>query len=623
MSFLYPYVLLALALPLLLAVGIVVARRRAGAAWRRLVSPAHPELVRRLPAWRVAAPVALALLALVGIIVAAARPINGYGQGEGTASGRNLLIALDISRSMETQDVAPSRLDEARAAAYELIDALPGDKIGLIVFSGEADVVVPLTYDHTALRDALEQVNRDWAGYGGTNFGLLLRAAMQNFTRSAPEGANALVILSDGEDTVDSSLEIAEEARKSKLLVITVGIGTPAGGAIPDPQGENGLWQDASGRHVISKLDVAALRRFAEATGGDYFTMNSGADLAAFARQAAEKLDRHEETYDAGREPLDLFAWFALPSLLALLAAIIIGSEWRAPRHTALLIALLWALPAAQAATEPESYSQAIQALGKGELDAAREQFSAALLSENPALQAAAHLALGNMRSRSTFDKLRSLYEGGEEASAPKLSIEALQGIVDELREDMIPYRDALAADDQLSAAQQNIAKLETLIKRIEEEIERMKQQQNQDNQQNQDQQQGQDDKQNQDQQQGQDDKQNQDQQQNQDNQKNQDQQQGQDDKQNQDRQQGQDNKQNQDPQQGQEQNQEPQQSQNAQGDARGQEAQAQQAEEAELTEDQKNKQRAAGVLRMHLDEEKGSPIPHFNKAVRPPSKDY
>ena len=694
MSFLYPYVLLALALPLLLAVGIVVARRRAGAAWRRLVSPAHPELVRRLPAWRVAAPVALALLALVGIIVAAARPINGYGQGEGTASGRNLLIALDISRSMETQDVAPSRLDEARAAAYELIDALPGDKIGLIVFSGEADVVVPLTYDHTALRDALEQVNRDWAGYGGTNFGLLLRAAMQNFTRSAPEGANALVILSDGEDTVDSSLEIAEEARKSKLLVITVGIGTPAGGAIPDPQGENGLWQDASGRHVISKLDVAALRRFAEATGGDYFTMNSGADLAAFARQAAEKLDRHEETYDAGREPLDLFAWFALPSLLALLAAIIIGSEWRAPRHTALLLVLLWALPVAQAATEPESYSQAIQALGKGELDAAREQFSAALLSENPALQAAAHLALGNMRSRSTFDKLRSLYEGGEEASAPKLSIEALQGIVDELREDMIPYRDALAADDRLSAAQQNIAKLEALIKRIEEEIERMKQQQNQDNQQNQDQQQNQDnqqnqdqqqnqdnqqnqdqqgqddkqnqdqqqgqddqqnqdrqqgqddqqnqdqqqgqddkqnqdrqqnqdDKQNQDQQQGQDDKQNQDQQQGQDDKQNQDQQQGQDDKQNQDQQQGQDNKQNQDPQQGQEQNQEPQQPQNAQGDARGQEAQAQQAEEAELTEDQKNKQRAAGVLRMHLDEEKGSPIPHFNKAVRPPSKDY
>ena len=252
MSFLYPDILWFLLLIPVLAVLVTMAWRSSGQGWRKLVSARHSELVQRRPLWRTALPATFGLLALTCTIIALARPINGYREGGATTTGRNLLIALDISRSMETQDVTPSRLAEARAAAYELIDALPGDKIGLIVFSGEADLVVPLTYDHTALRDALEQVNRSWAGVGGTNFGLVLRKAMQDFKRSAPEGStNALVILSDGEDTVNSSLDIAKEAKENKLLVITVGIGTAAGGPIPDERGENGLWQDAQGKHVI------------------------------------------------------------------------------------------------------------------------------------------------------------------------------------------------------------------------------------------------------------------------------------------------------------------------------------------------------------------------------------
>ena len=566
MTFLYPYVLIALALPALLGALAVYLHRRAGHAWQQLVSPAHPELVHRRPRYQVALPVALGLLALTGIILAAARPINGYTQGEGTATGRNLLIALDISRSMETQDVSPSRLEEARAAAYELIEALPGDKIGLIVFSGEADVVVPLTYDHTALRDALEQVNRDWAGYGGTNFGLLLRCAMQNFARSAPDGANALVILSDGEDTVESSLQTAEEAKKNNLLVITVGIGSPTGGAIPDPQGENGLWQDANGHHVISKLDIAALRRFADATGGDFFTMSSGADLSAFAREAVNKLEKHEENYATGRVPLDLFAWFAAPSLLALLVAIILGTEWRMSRRSAaMLVALLLMAPVADASA-PSSYAQGVQALRDGQTDEAREKLSEALLSDDESLQAAAHLALGNIQTRNVFEKLRQLYEPGEEEKASSPGIEALQGIIDELEKARIPYRDALRADASLAAAQHNIDKVQALIRKIEEEIERLKQQQNQDQQKDDQQQQGDQDQQKDDQQQAQ--------------------------------------------------GSEPENTQ--EGNAQGMSIQPQ-----ELSEEEKGKQRAAGILRMHLDEEKGSPIPHDNRAVRPPAKDY
>ena len=628
MTFLYPHILFALALPALLGALIVLQQRRAGHGWRQLVSPAHPELVQRRPRRQVILPPVLALLALCGIILAMARPINGYVQSEGSATGRNLLIALDISRSMETQDVSPSRLDEARAAAYELIDALPGDKIGLIVFSGEADVVVPLTYDHTALRDALEQVNRSWAGIGGTNFGLLLRTAMQNFARSAPEGANALVILSDGEDTVDSSLQIADEAKKNNLLVITVGIGTAAGGPIPDAKGENGLWQDASGRHVISKLDMEALRRFSTATGGSFFAMSSGADISAFAREAAEKLDRHEENFATGRVPHDLFAWFALPSLLALLGAILLGTEWRAARLTVLVLALL-CVQQAPALTAPQAYEQGITALREGKAHEARELLSTALLAEDPALQAASHLALGNIQTHATFDKLRSLYSPGDDAPAAQPSIEALQGIVDELNKNLTPYRDALSASPALTAAQENADKVQELIKKLEDEIERLKQQeqQNQDNQDNQQNQENQQDKNDQQQQQGdqnQQDKNDPQQQQgdqNQQDKNDQQQQQGdqnQQDKNDQQQQQGDQNQQDKnDPQQQQQGAPNPQEG----GDRREQAGAAAQAQE--LTDEEKANRRAASILHMHLDEEKGSPIPHDTRAVRPPAKDY
>ena len=635
MTFLYPYILFALVAPPLLALAALLLYRRAGHGWRQLISTAHPELVQRRPRWQVVLPLLLALLALTGIILAAARPINGYEQSEGEATGRNLIIALDISRSMETQDVSPSRLDEARAAAYELIDALPGDKIGLIVFSGEADVVVPLTYDHTALRDALEQVNRNWAGIGGTNFGLLLRVAMQNFARSAPNGANALVILSDGEDTVDSSLQIAEEARQNNLLVITVGIGTPTGGPIPDPKGENGLWQDASGRHIISKLDINALRRFSEATGGNFFAMSSGADLSSFAREAAEKLERHEETFTTGRVPNDLFAWFAIPSLLALLAAILLGTEWRAARHASILLLALFCTLPAQALPAPQAYEQGLLALKEGKAEEARERISEALLANDKALQAAAHLALGNIQTRATFDKLRSLYEGNEGMAQP--SADDLQNIVDELNKNITPFQDALTANPELSAAAGNKELVQEFIKKLEEEIERLKQQQENQNQQDKNDQQ-QDDQNQQDkndQQQGDQNQQDKnDQQQGDQNQQDKnDQQQGDQDQQDKnDQQQGDQNQQDKNDQQQGDQDQQDKNDQQ-QGDQNQQDIQAQQgggdrlqqgaAEFQELSDEEKAKQRAAGILRMHLDEEQGSPIPHDTRAVRPPAKDY
>lgn len=641
MSFLYPNVLWLLLLVPALAALVVLAWRSTGQGWRKLVSAKHQELVHRRSLWRTALPATFGLLALTCCLIALARPINGYREGGATATGRNLLIALDISRSMETEDVKPSRLAEARAAAYELIDALPGDKIGLIVFSGDADLVVPLTYDHTALRDALEQVNRSWAGVGGTNFGLVLRKAMQDFKRSTPEGStNALVILSDGEDTVNSSLEIAEEAKESKLLVITVGIGTAAGGPIPDVRGENGLWQDANGKHVISKLNTESLINFAKATGGDYFVMDSNANLTAFTQAAVRKLDKHEEAFSINKVPNDLFVPFATTALILLALTMLSSTEWKQARHLILIIALGGMTPALQAAPLKESaaaYSQGLAHMQNAEQAKAREAFSTALLDEDRAMQAASMYQLGQINATATFNELRALYgatetEGldDEEQPASRVTPEALQKIVDSLKQDIVPYKDALNLQPGLKQAQKNISAIEKLIKRLEEEIERLKQQQQQQQDQQNQQQNQQDQQQNneqqqdqqKDQQQNQDaDKQDKDDEQKDSEQKDDNQNQEQNNKEGQQEPDKQDQQQNNNPQQDQQKDQQqpdkqqPQDQQQAPAEAEKQEEQP--------SDEEKSRQYAASVLRSHLDEEEGSPIPHTDVQVRPPDKDY
>ncbi len=648
MTFLYPNILWLLLLIPILAVLVVMVWRNTDQGWQRLISAQHRELVQQRPMWRTAIPATLTLLALVCIIVALARPINGYREGGATTTGRNLLIALDISRSMETEDVKPSRLAEARAAAYELIDALPGDKIGLIVFSGEADLVVPLTYDHTALRDALEQVNRSWAGVGGTNFGLVLRKAMADFKRSTPAGStNALVILSDGEDTVNSSLEIAEEAKDSNLLVITVGIGTAVGGAIPDPKGENGLYQDAQGKHVISKLNAESLRNFAKATGGDFFIMDSNANLTAFTQAAVNKIDKHEESFSVNKVPNDLFAPVAAISLVLLVLAILLSTEWKQAKRLTSLILLGIMLPEIQAAPQAENaddYKLGLTYMQNHDAAQAREAFSRALLDEDTTMQAAALYQLGQINTSATLNELRELYGNAatdelNEGSAPaaQATPETLQKIVDTLKQDIIPYKDALKLEPTLSRAQNNIRNIEQLIKKLEEEIERLKQQQQQQQQQqqnqNQDQQQKQPEQKTDSQQQEKDEQQNQDSdkedkddqqkksdkpEEKQNNQQNKDKQDGQQDKQeqSQDNQDGKQDEQQNNQQQQDKDNQQPRQQQEQQAPAPAE-------QQEQPSEEEKSKKYAASVLRSHLDEEQGSPIPHRNIQIRQPEKDY
>ncbi len=581
--------------------------------------------MQRRPTWKSTVPAILVLMALSLAIIALARPINGYEESEEMASSRNLIIALDISRSMETQDVRPSRLEEARAAAYEVINALPSDKIGLIVFSGEADLVVPLTHDHLALKEILSHVSRDWMPMGGTNFGIVLEKAMQDLQRSAPTGSNALIIFSDGEDTMgEDSKELAAKAKKNNLLVITVGVGTETGGAIPDANGENGLYQDQAGKHVISRLKIPQLQQFADATGGDFFIMGAGADLGEFAQRAAEKIDRHDDATSINKVPRELFFYFLLPTLILMLLALILSTDWRKVElrrlksPPLLLLALLLMIPNAKAEEEAPSFdvqgliadlqqknyssalarleqakaaaegqelntqlsfAQGIAAMQQADKVLARKAFSRALLSEDKALQAAATYQLSRMGNDQHFDELRQLYMD-DKGEAKEPSSQDLESIRPKFEQDIKNFQDALSIKKDMAEAQLAVREMQQFLKILDEEIEKKKQQEQQEqNQDNQDQQDNQDE-QNQDQQE-------QDKQDQQDNQDEQDQ-----DQQEQDKQDQQDNQdeQNQDHQDKDKQDQQDNQDEQNQ-DQQDQDKQDQQDKQDEQNQDQQNQE--------------------------------
>ena len=469
------------------------------------------------------------------------------------------------------------------------------------------------------------------------------------------------VILSDGEDTVNSSLDVAEEAKESGLLVITVGIGTAAGGPIPDVRGENGLWQDADGKHVISKLNTDSLRNFAKATGGDFFVMDSNANLTAFTQAAVRKIDTHEEAFSINKIPNDLFTPFAVAALFLLILTMLSSTEWKQAKRLVIILAIGGMTPELSASPLQENaaaYSQGMAHMQAGEAEKAKEAFSLALLDEDRELQAAALYQLGQINATQTFNELRTLYgenvsddEGISESggNTPGASPESLQKIVDSLKQDLQPYRDALQLQPDLTRAQKNIAGIEQLIKKLEEEIERLKQQQQQQqNQQNQDQQQNQNDqnqdseqqqaqdkdkeqkqdsdKENQDEQQKDSDKsdeQNEQQQQQEQKSGDQDQQDQQDQQDKQDEQNDQQNQQQQDEQQQQQQSQQQQQDKQEQQDKQQQSAEAAEQKEDQPSDEEKARRHAAAVLRSHMDEEQGSPIPHADVQVRPPDKDY
>ena len=263
-------------------------------------------------------------LVIVGLalsLFAAARPQWGKTTEKMVERSRNVVIAIDVSRSMLAEDVRPNRLERAKADVADLIDSLEGDRCALVAFRRTGVVICPLTTDHGYLRSALEQLTPESAARGETDLGSAIRAALDALDPAADDH-NAIIMISDGGDLRGEALQNAELAKKRGIPIFTVGIGDPKrGAAIPSEDGRGE--QKFQGQSVKVKLEEAALKAIAESSKGRYVPLATagtaettlGAIYRRFLRQVAAKEQNEEAERAAERYQI-----FLVPGLLLLIA---------------------------------------------------------------------------------------------------------------------------------------------------------------------------------------------------------------------------------------------------------------------------------------------------------------
>lgn len=228
----------------------------------------------------------LGLGALACWLAALANP--QYGTRTRTAEVRSteIVVALDISSSMRTEDVRPSRLDRAKAFLYDFLEALDGERVGLVLFAGQAYLQMPLTTDYGAARLLVRSADPDQAALQGTNFAAAVGMARRMLAPDPDEGTavrRVIVLVSDGENHEGAAEDLLREAGAEALVLYAVGVGTPEGGLVPSGDRRGTPKRGPGGEPVLSQFDGEALRALAEAGRGQYFDLNANAIGAADA----------------------------------------------------------------------------------------------------------------------------------------------------------------------------------------------------------------------------------------------------------------------------------------------------------------------------------------------------
>jgi len=279
----------------------------------------------------------LLFVALTSLILALARPQWGTRMEPVTRRGSDLVIVLDTSLSMATEDLAPNRLSQAKHAIASLLERSTGERVGLVTFAGRADLSCPLTVDHAAVRLFLDAVDLDTVSTPGTALADALGLALRTLRSDDPalaERGRAIVLFTDGEDHEGGVAEITETLRRQKIPVYSVGSGTTRGGPIPLPvaPGDSARYKkDLEGRVVTSRIDESLLESLSTETDGSYFRATTGEiEIGRIAEAVAgmqgsefgSQLRAHYE--ERFQIPLGL-------ALLALLAETLLGDRRRRP----------------------------------------------------------------------------------------------------------------------------------------------------------------------------------------------------------------------------------------------------------------------------------------------------
>ena len=459
----------------------------------------------------------LLLVSLALAIVSLAQPRLGFTEKETKQKGRDVIVAIDTSRSMLATDVAPTRLARAKLFTQDLVALLQGDRVGLVAFAGSAFLQAPLTLDYNAVTNALEELDTMVIPKGGTNIASAITAAREAFGKAEGQ-TRALIILTDGEELDADGIAAAKQASQEGIRIFSVGIGSPEGSliSIRTEDGRQDFVRDASGKTVNSKLDQSRLQEIASATGG-FFTLIGPEAAREVFQKGIEPMELSETGVFSARQPIERYQWPLAVAIVCLAVSLLPGDRRR--RSSAMVALLLSFCPYAQAQSGLDEYkngefekagtafqeqlknqpsSKALQfnsgaaAYKSGDFEKAIAQFTDALLAEDQKLREDASYNLANSLVRKG--------EAAKENEAKKTNWKnALEHYEETLR---------LNPDNQLAAQNRDITK------KLLEDLEKQEQQQKQQDQKNKDQKDQKQDKQDkQDKQQDQKDQQKQDQQ--------------------------------------------------------------------------------------------------------------
>ena len=262
---------------------------------KRLRRFGDPELVRQLmpdvSRFRPLVKFCLLLAALALLIVTLARPQFGTKISHEKRTGIETIIAMDISNSMLAEDVTPSRLDRSKMMVENLVDHFTNDKIGLIVFAGDAFIQLPITSDYVSAKMFLSNIDPSMISVQGTDIAKAIDMASHSFTQQEGIG-KAIIVITDGEDHEGGALEAAKNAKEKGLRVYVLGVGSPQGA--PIPTGDGNYMKDQTGQTVMTGLNEEMCRQIAEAGGGAYIHVENNSSAQDQLDAELDKLAKKE-----------------------------------------------------------------------------------------------------------------------------------------------------------------------------------------------------------------------------------------------------------------------------------------------------------------------------------------
>ncbi len=271
------------------------------------------------------------ILMVACIILALANLQSGSKMEEVKREGIDLYIAVDVSNSMNAEDIVPSRLERSKQAINKLISEMRGDRLGIIVFADKAYVQLPITTDYSAARMFLSTINTSLVASQGTAIAEAINLAVKSFPDETH--SKAIVIISDGEDHEnDAAVKAAQEAAKKGVHIYTIGMGLAEGAPIPEYNRygqQTGYRKDRNGNTIITRLDEQMLQKIASAGNGIYVRANNSNVGLEKIYEDISKLDKTEIEAKVFTDYEDQFQWFVAAAIILLVIEVLISSGKR------------------------------------------------------------------------------------------------------------------------------------------------------------------------------------------------------------------------------------------------------------------------------------------------------